>query len=793
MHLRLTSATILLTAMLALPVFCHAFDGSPLATLKINVNKKTSYNLKLGENAGELVLYIKQHPADLIEQLKKQFSRHFVAIKVISKSAEDYQLLLVILPVDFQFKHNREVSPQRISIDILKAGRPLGFPRPPILPLWELLVDSSPVLPHIDYRKVGGGEEAGKSYLAAVKLFEIGAFEAAVARTKENLQREPGNLWSETMLLLGEVLFAISLGDLTRIEEAEKVLYVAESEAKTQEIKSRARLLLGYNYINSGQLTHAETILEKGAAEDPDLDSYFKLGILTLDLLEDRLEDAEKISKDLGNLGGLPESAQKKLCFSEAIIKARKGEIRSANAAVDECFSRFAEGTEFEVGQILPLGEIRLLSHRFGDAKEAFERIIRDYPDHFAATWATLRLGDTYFNEGRFEDAVRLFNVVSRRWPDSPAAHLAELKSREFQARTRKEAFPIHAYTELDIHHEAPVVGREVIIRIMWEYEMLEDYSEAYIYIVELMRRHKGWRCWPFQRKRFNELVLNNYKQLHKRGEYLGEIALYQAYIEFPLTQKDLDTIAIMVARAYREIERSDLAIAIYLEALGRKNRSVTGERELFMELTETYLEMDDLYRAEKTQAYFFDNYKTRRDLLNHYKMRGKIEQKRGNTEKSLIAFEEAMKLSDSDIERRRIALEIGPVFYRQERYTESAPVLRRGLVYFLDKNLIIDGDAVPANVVNSIFFLADSYYQIKQFENSLAVYLRTDELFPKDPRSPIAKYFAAQCHIKLDRNDKAMELFEKLKSEKADDWREIAELKTSTVKWYQKHQLEAR
>lgn len=788
---------ILVTTIILMAVFCQyaeAENDKKVATIVLDVSRLTQYTIQEGASNGELVLDLKAaYPEDIVKQLDSQKNNNFTNFDVLERSPLHIKFNLYILPVGFKFTHSRQMNPQQILINIFAPTPKKGgnlVPEIPPLPFWEMLTEGSVILPESDFRRIEGTSLAHESYFNAVRLYEIGTYDAALIRIRKNLKDMDSKLWTENLILLAEVLFKKAKFENLSMTEARKALLVASEETEDPYWKSRMLLMMSYASYFEGLMVDADKTFKQGIAQFPELKDYFLLGLLQIALKDYDKNSIETINKELLKSKKLGEEAKRKVCFSDVLMQVVKGDVFKANKSVDNCLKQIDPTIPLSANQSLIAAEARLLSYRYSEAKQILGRIERDYPDFPQISLVGLRFADILCYEHKYEECSNNYKEVARRWPKTRFARIADLRGRELESHRTGKGNPIKMYLELNLHQEPEPVPREVKLSLLWNYESIDRNDMAYLYLVEIIRRYNGDRYWPFAAGRFTKVVLNAYKDLEANGDYLSMINLYQANTPFPLGHETLDEIAKMVAHAYLITGRIDGGIQVFLDALNRKNRPVEGERELIMGLTEAYLEKGDYFRASKTQDYFRSRFKTPEDNRDYYFMLGEIEQSQGNMDAALDAFSKAMALADNSTEKRSLGLKIGRVFYFQEKYQNAVDAYQPALAYFLDDSLIIDRNVIPLKVVNSMYFLADSQLQLGRYEDSLKTYNRILKLFPNDSRREIAIYMMAKCLYNLGKIQQAVAMYEYLAKSENDFWKDVGTLKTTIAQWQVLHDL---
>ncbi len=763
------------------------------ATITIQIERRSHYTLTPGENTSELVLSMKQYPADLVEQLKSQFNDNFVAVKVTYQDEQQIAVKLILIPKDFRYSHLRKVSPQQLVIvispptsDDEQASRKEEIP---VLPMWEMLEDSTILLPYMNYAEAVDATTGDTAYLNAIKLFNIAADDAALQLIDKSLATEKGELRQYFQMMKGDILFKHAVSNPAHIEKARRQLASLDQDDTDEFIRSRARLMLGYCALLSKLPRQAMRVFDEGLNERRQHKAFFMMGLLEVALKQDRYADAQKLITALSRMENLPEPLLSKLCFAGMILLSRRGEVRFANDAADRCAAG-SENTRFSADQMMALAETRLLSNRFGEAKALLRQVINDYPNHAKLPLAEMRLGDVLVYERRFEEARQQYESVINRHPLGAFTRLAGLKITELDEQREGRPFPELQYKALDLHHEPEPVDRESKLRLMWAMDTAGRNAEAYNYLVDLIRRYQGMRYWAFQPRRFSQIVMRVYDAYKKAGDNLSLISLYQSHMEFPLMEEDRDRIAMMVADAYGAIEHQEEAVKVYLEALERRGREVQGERDILLSLTNSYILMDDAYRAAKTQEYFNSKFKEMEDHRVYHMMMGEIEQMRGNDAASISHYEKAMDYIIDPVEKRHLSLIIARVIYQQKQYKRAITILSPVLNLLLDENVIVERKPISYDVRNAIFNLADCYYMLGNYEQALRVYRRATLLFPEDSRVPIAYYFAAKSSEKLGSIDEAVDFYNKIAAMPDASWKQIGEMQAQTLSWIQKHNL---
>ncbi|RJO65991.1 MAG: hypothetical protein C4523_14430 [Myxococcales bacterium] len=762
------------------------------ATLTVAISRSTSYSVEKGSNAGEVILIMENYPADAISQLEKQFGEHLVAMQVLEMKPDTLRLKLIILPVAFELAVKRRLSPQALVIEFFPplATETGASATVPPTPMWEMLTDGTAVLPLDPYGVVKGEGEAYAQYISLVNLYRIGALDAALTQLKEALRQSDGAFWREYLLLAGETLFDLARLHGRSATDALRALLAAEPEQTDPAFKARVILLVGYANLLLGNLDDASQTFARGLSAHPEAALYFLLGQLQATIERGDRRSADQIAKVVGQASDLPEAVRAKLCVVEVMWTLREGGVKQANALADQCLTRHDQGQALGLGQLLAVAEARLLSHRFGEAKDLLQRVVRDFPDHAKAPMAAMRLGDALYHEQRWTESEAAYELTVLRWPDTPFAKLAAMRRAEVEAQVSARQSPAGAYLEEDLHLAPEPVDREAKLRLMWLFEALSAYDTAYLYLVDLFRRYDGLRYWTFQRDRLSAIVMNAFKDYERRGEPLEIIRLYQAKDPLPLSPDVQDRITIMAADAYLALGKGQEAVRVYQEALARPSRTYGGERQILLDLTLAYLAQNDIYRAEKTQEFFISRYAGDEDQASHYLMLAEIDEAKGEFGMSMAVLEKALKYVRDPAQAQKIALRIGRIAYKQKNYEKTVERFSPVLMHILDRKVIIDPSIIPDEVRNAAYGYADSLCQLGRYAACLDAYERANILFPADSRRPIAQYFSAVCLLKLGRKAEAMLAFDALTQSNDPFWQEVGRMRSITVDWIAKHEL---
>lgn len=787
----LTSWLVVLLA--AWPLGARANDPAPSETpdrLQIEVSPESEYLLRPGAAGGELMLKLSHYPSNLLDQIKQQFSSHLVAARLMDKTDEEIIVALYLSSPTFKYSHSfKAQKPATLTITFLSEVvdvAPNGLAIVPLWPVWEALNDSALLLPPEAYRDVRGSGEANGDYLENVHLLEIGAYEAAIARIKESLAKGEGPTWGATLVLYGEALWQLSeLGadPLTAL----KALAPAEREAPSNALKARALLMLGLANARAGLPVLAERSLAQGAELFSDLSSYFELALLQVSLSQHRLDEAQQLIVKLEHKTDLTLPMQAKLCIAKALFLGRQARLVAANEQVDLCTKGVLSGS-FSAEQILAIGELRALSLRFSEAKEAYSRVLREFPTFRLAPLAALRLGDVAYAERKWEEAVRAYATASRGWPQSPYARLAELKMQETQSAVA--GAPQDPYSTIDILHETWPIGREVLQKRIFNAAAFGQIEKAFTLYREFLRRYDGIYSWAFAADRLSRLVMAQFHELTLAKDHLGVIDFYNRLEDFPLAPDKVQPVVVGAADAYVALEHPEEAAKVLKRALNRPGRPLPDERSILIQLAETYLKVKDYANAVSTMTYFRSRFEEANDLATYYMVQSSIEMAQNRPEGAAGQLYFAMQASPDATTQRTLALKIGLLAFSLKNYPDAERYLRQGLGELLDEQYLPSAAKLTSEQRQGLLYLTDSSCAQKDYDACLVLTRRQLALMPNDRMANYSRYQAAGAALKAGYPATALAYLDTLT--KADDsyWKQVGELRLQVAKWYEKHNL---
>ncbi len=98
-----------------------------------------------------------------------------------------------------------------------------------------------------------------------------------------------------------------------------------------------------------------------------------------------------------------------------------------AEQAFRDYLVRFPEG-KFMPNVHYWLGELYLIAGSLDAARNQFETIVTESPQHAKAADALLKLGYLYYDLGQWQQAEQFFTTLQQRFPDSAASQLAKNK-----------------------------------------------------------------------------------------------------------------------------------------------------------------------------------------------------------------------------------------------------------------------------------------------------------------------------------------------------------------------------
>ena len=68
------------------------------------------------------------------------------------------------------------------------------------------------------------------------------------------------------------------------------------------------------------------------------------------------------------------------------------------------------------------MGEAYYVEHRYGDALEAFQRVVREHPDSRKVPDALLKVGYSFYELKRYREAREVLARLVKSYADAPAA-----------------------------------------------------------------------------------------------------------------------------------------------------------------------------------------------------------------------------------------------------------------------------------------------------------------------------------------------------------------------------------
>lgn len=790
---RVTLTAMLFVLLAAWPLATSGAEAQTSDTqdrVTIEVSPESEYLLRPGLAGGELLLKLSHYPANLLEQIKAQFSAHLVAARLVDKTDDEIIVALYINPPSFKYSHSFTAEkPATLRIVFLPEAvdvAPNGLANVPLWPVWEALGDNALLLPPEAYRAVQDKSAAYDDYLENLHLVEIGAYEAAVKRMKESLLKGEGALWGATLVLYGEALWNLSEqgGDPLSVIKA---LAPAEREAPSNALKARALLMLGMANARAGLFSLAMRSLKQGAELFPELTSYFELAQLQTALALHDMTEAQRAILKLEHQSDLTLPMQAKLCLAKALYLGRQARLVAANEQVDSCMTGVMTGV-FTAEQILAIGELRALSMRFSEAKDAYSRVLREHPDFRLASLAALRLGDVAYAERKWEEAVRAYVGCSRGWPKSPYARLAEFKAQETQSAVA--GAPTDPYTNIDILHEAWPIGREVLLKRMFNAASYGQTEEAFRLYRELLRRYDGIYYWSFAADRLSRIVMAQFDERMLAKDYLGVIDFYNRLGDFPLSPDKVQPVVMGAAAAYNALEHPEEASKVLKRALNRPGRPLPDERSILVQLAETYLLAKDYANAETTMTYFRSRFETANDQATFYMVKSSIEMAQNRPESAAGQLYFAMQASPDTTTQRTLALKIGLLAFSQKNYPDAERYLRQGLGQLLDESYMPSVQQISPDERLGLSYLTDAACAEKDYDACLVLSRRQLTLLPDERMANFTRYQAAQAALKAGYPATALAYLDALKKTEDAFWKHVGELRLEIATWYEKHNL---
>ncbi len=183
------------------------------------------------------------------------------------------------------------------------------------------------------------------------------------------------------------------------------------------------------------------------------------------------------------------------------------------------------------------------------------------------------RVGDAFLQDGKVMDAVRYFQFVVDRYPDSRGAAVSWLRLAEQKEKYPDDRIPVsysakQVYENIrDSYQDRPIndsLALLAILKLAMLYQEEQHYSQSLETLRLFFDNHPDGSLRENGRFAMKSLLEDMIREAYANKDYDRVIMVYQKEARSVLPLMDMDSIHLMVARAYHHSGNPEAALAIY-------------------------------------------------------------------------------------------------------------------------------------------------------------------------------------------------------------------------------------
>lgn len=395
-------------------------------------------------------------------------------------------------------------------------------------------------------------------------------------------------------------------------------------------------------------------------------------------------------------------------------------------------------------------------SERFDEALEAYDEIIKKYPNTLYTDYIQFQIGNTFLKMGKLEEAIIAFRFIQDKYPNSSfldeslySMGLAFFIAKDFaSAKDVLDEFP-DKFKDSSLRLEALYLLSQVYLNI-------KDYTNQQKILQEIINT-----C-PFERELVQESVFDKAWSMYVEGKKKDAVKYLESFIPRLSPEKQQEAF-FWVAQFYAQERDYKEAQKFYTKTLENcKNKSLCAE-SLFS-LGVIFKEKNDFAEAKKYFEELLNKYpqeqislKTAFVLIDIY-----VEEK--NMEKANEMF---LRL-DQDFPQHssEVMLKKAEAMRRMGKLDEASAIYSE-----IDKNFQIDSPDIYFEWAN---LLEDS----RKTDEAMNIYFKITYLFEGNKDILFKTYLRiAQIYTEKEDLDNAIKIYEKI-SQLGQDYQKVAEEK---------------
>lgn len=389
------------------------------------------------------------------------------------------------------------------------------------------------------------------------------------------------------------------------------------------------------------------------------------------------------------------------------------------------------------------MGESAIRMNRNQEAFRYLNRIVDEFAQTETAPRAAYAIAFNHVRLEQYDRAARAFERLADRFPQSDYAQniglaLAEVyyEIDDFQ-RTADE-----------IERQLPNLdgdGRDRAIFLLAEsYNQLRNSQEA---ILNYRHFTEGDTDNPYYRRALYGLAWNYHHEETWQWAADNFRAVYQADDSDDLAAESMyyEAVNLRLARSVRD---AIATFGAYVDRYPEHDLADHGLFELGIALYQQRRWSEALDPLQRLRDEYPDS-----DLRGEGLLRlGNVHVALGNFDAALSAFDEAISLDAAPASlRSEITFQKAWLLYRNRRYEEAAPQFMQ----------LFEGGTADVDAEESLFWAAESYFQLENFQRAETLFARYIENYPGARHADAARYALGWTHFRQGEYELAVPQFE--------------------------------
>jgi tetratricopeptide (TPR) repeat protein len=463
-----------------------------------------------------------------------------------------------------------------------------------------------------------------------------------------------------------------------------------------------------------------------------------------------------------------------------------------AKASFDKAWSLNADFMKGDPELMFHMGEAYFENRDYPTARAIYEQLIDLYPNQSFSNLVAIRIGDFLREENKEADAIKAYERAINEYPKELSLigkmRIANILAEKPQKDLYRQALEI--YDIIINQHPSSELFEEAMLRKALTLSLFHQYGAAI--------EHLEAFCHQFPENiyvrngilhdRILNIVQSYVADFYFRGEYLNALGVYEQYenqfyrrpqYSACFNQREGESFKqagdrlIMKAPLFY-ISDAYYRLRLYERALEHYNLILANPDDPLASIAlfnkgNVYDALDQPEEAQRHFMSFITRYpdhsytplvkKTLGDSYFKVHKADRITRAIRIYRQTIQDYQDSEKLLEREIVPP-CWFALGNLYHGIGRYDDAIDAYKNVLVAYEHP---LQSEHVSDIVVDTYFIMGNLYKELNQFPEASETYRQAIQLFPNSDKTPWAKYYLGEIHLRNNEKDKALAIFEEL------------------------------